>query len=94
MKHIYKNHKILKFTDIFKVQNCLFKYQVEQNNAMAISFSALHSTDKYNYQTRSATPNLLDVLLTRKNKYGKESVKCQCIRDCNNFKYQKRNCLI
>ena len=23
MKHIYKDHKILKFTDILKVQNCL-----------------------------------------------------------------------
>ena len=38
-----------------------------------------------NYQTRSATQNLLDVPLARTNKYGKESVKYQCIRD-NNFK--------
>ena len=26
IKHIYKDHKILKFTDILKVQNCLFMY--------------------------------------------------------------------
>ena len=24
VKHIYKDHKILKFADILKVQNCLF----------------------------------------------------------------------
>ena len=99
IKHIYKDHKILKFTDIFKVQNCLFMYQVEQNNALATYFPALHSRGKHNYQTGSATHNLLDVTLTRTNKYGKKSVKYQCIRDWNNFKnsshkYQKTNCLI
>ena len=35
IKHIYKNHNILKFTDILKVQNCLFMYQFKQNNALA-----------------------------------------------------------
>ena len=75
MKHIYKDHKIVKFVDILKVQNCLFMYQVEQNNALATSFPALHSKDKHNYQTRSAAQNLLDVPLARANKYGKESVK-------------------
>ena len=39
-----------------------------------------------NYQTRSATQNLLDVPLARTNKYGKESVKYQCISDWDNFK--------
>ena len=91
MKHIYRDHKILKFTDILKVQNCLLMYQIELNNALATSFPSVHSIDKQNYQTRFATQNrldrnLLDVLLTRPNKYGKESVKYQCIRDCNNFK--------
>ena len=86
IKHIYKNHKILNFTDILKVQNYLFIYQVEQNNALATSFPALHSRDKHNYPTRSATKNLLDVPLPRTNKYGKESVKYQCIRAWNNFK--------
>ena len=86
IKHIYKDHKILKFADILKVQNCLFMYQFEQNNALATSFPALHSKDKHNYQTRSATQNLLDIPLARTNKYGKGSVKYQCIRDWNNFK--------
>ena len=86
IKHIYKDHKILKFADILKVQNCLFMYQFEQNHALATSFPTLHSKDKHNYQTRSATQNLLDVPLARTNKYGKESVKYQCVRDWNNFK--------
>ena len=86
LKHIYKDHKILKFIDILKVQNCLSMYQVEQNHAFATSFPALHSKDKHNYHTRSATQNLLGVPLARTNKYGKESVKYQCIRDWNNFK--------
>ena len=87
IKHIYnKDHKILKIADILKVQNCLFMYQFEQTNAIATSFPTLHSKDKLNYQTRSATQNLLDIPLARTNKYGKGSVKYQCIRDWNNFK--------
>ena len=61
-------------------------YQVEQNNALATFFPALHSRDKHNYQTRSSTQNLLNVSLAKTNKYGKESVKYQCIRDWTNFK--------
>ena len=76
----------MKFTDILKFQNCLFIYQVKQNDALAASFPALHSKDKHNYQTRSVTQNLLHVPLARTNKYDKESLKYQCIRDWNNFK--------
>ena len=65
-------------------------YQVEQNNELVTTFPALHSKEKHNYQTRSATQNMLDVLLARANKYGKESVKYQCVRDCNNFKKEVR----
>ena len=43
----------------------------------------LPSTPKANTITR---PDLLDVPLARTNKYGKESVKYQCVRDWNNFK--------
>ena len=74
----FHHHKILKFADILKVQNCLFMYQVEQNNALAAFCLAVHSKDR---QTRSATQNLLDVPLARTNKYGKESVMYQCVRD-------------
>ena len=82
----YKYHKSLELTDILNVQNFNLVYQFEQNNALATSFPGLHSRDKHNYQTRSATQNLLDVSLVRTNKYGKDSVKYQCIRDWDNFK--------
>ena len=74
IKHIYKDHTILKFADILKFQSCIFMYQVEQNNALATSFLNVHTKDKPNYQTRSATQNLLDVTLARANKYGKVSM--------------------
>ena len=65
-------------------------YQIEQKNALATSFPAFHSKVKHNYQTRSATQNLLDVPLARTNKCDKESVKYQCVRDWNNFKKKFR----
>ena len=77
---------MLKFANILKVQNCLFMFQVEQNNALATFFPALQSKDKLNYQTTSAIQNLIDVTLARTNKYGNDSVKYQCIRDWNNLK--------
>ena len=86
IKHICKELVILKSTDILKVQNCLFKYHVKQNNAVATYFSVLYSRDKHNYQTRSATHNLLVVPLTRTNKECKRSVKYKCIRNWNSFK--------
>ena len=91
IKHIYKDHKILKFADILKVQNCLFMYKFEQNSTLATSFPTLHSKDKHNYQTRSATQNLLDIPLARTNKYGKGS---GITSKRSSHKYQKTNCLI
>ena len=55
IKYIYRDHRILKFAGILKVQNCLFMYHVEQNSALATSFPALHSKGKHNYQTITAT---------------------------------------
>ena len=72
IENIYKNHKFLKFTDILEIQNCLFMHHFEQDNALIASFPALCSRDKHNYQTRCAAHNLLDIPLTRTNKYGKE----------------------
>ena len=57
-------------------------YPIEQNNALATYFPALHSKDKH----------LLDLpgryaktYSARTNKYGKEYAKHQCVRDWNNF---------
>ena len=76
----------MKFADILKVQNSLFMYQFEQNNALATSFPTFDSKEKHNYRTRSATQNLLDVPLARTNKYDKKSVNYQFIGDWNNFR--------
>ena len=75
IKHIYKDHKIFKIYQRRQSSKLSFQYQVEQNNSLATSFSALHSRDKHNYQTRSGTQNQLDVTLARINKYDKESDK-------------------
>ena len=87
IKHIYKDHNILKFADILKVQNCLFMYH-KLNKIMHLLPPFLPTTPKTNTITRpgSATQNMLDVSLARTNKYEKESVKYHCVRDWNNFK--------
>ena len=58
---IYKNLKILRFSDSVCMQSCLFMNQIEQNEKIAKSFSELkYCGDNHNYQTRSATKELLD----------------------------------
>ena len=74
-------------------------YLVEQNNALATPFPAPHSTDKHNYQTRSATSNLLGTTLVRTNEYGKESVSINVTETGitskrSSHKYRKMTCLI
>ena len=83
---VFRELKILKFSDILVLQNCLFMFEIEQNPKLKVSFRALHARDKHNYQTRSAAHNLLDIPLTKTKTYGSESVKCQCIKDWNSFK--------
>ena len=53
---------------------------------LSASFPTLQGKDKHNYNTRSATHNLLDIPLTETNMYGKNSIKNLCIRDWNNLK--------
>ena len=78
---VYKEYKILKFPNILNLQNCLFMYQIQHRPKLSASFPALHAKDKHNYSTRSATHSLLDIPLTKTNRYGKNSVKNYCIRD-------------
>ena len=61
-------------------------YQIEHKPRLSASFPALHAKDNHNYNTRSATHNLLDIPLTKTNMYGKNSIKNHCIRDWNNLK--------
>ena len=83
---VYKECKILKFPDILNLQNCLFMYKIQHRSKSSASFPALHAKDKHNYNTRSATHNLLDIPFTKTNMYGKNPIKNHCIRDSSNLK--------
>ena len=71
---------------MLNLQNCLFIYQIQHSPKLSVSFPTLYAKEKHNYNTRSATHNLLDIPLTKTNMYGKNSIKNHCIRDWNNFK--------
>ena len=84
---IYKNLKILRFSDSVCMQNCLFMNQIEKNEKIAKSISQLkYCGDNHNHQTRSATRKLLDTPCFSSNFYGTQSAKYHCINDWNNFK--------
>ena len=72
---VYKECKILKFPDILNLQNCLFMYEIQHRPKLSASFPALHAKDKPNYNTRSATHNLLDIPFTKTTMYGKTLLK-------------------
>ena len=72
---VYKECKILKFPDMPNLQNCLFMYQIQHSPKLRVSFPTLYAKGKHNYNTRSATHNLLDIPLTKTNMYGKNSIK-------------------
>ena len=82
---VYKECKILKFPDILNLQNCLFMCEIQHRPKLSASFSALHAKDKHNYNSRSATHNLLDIPFTKTNMYGKNSIKNHCISDWNSL---------
>ena len=65
---VYKECKVLKFPDILNLKNCLFMYQCQHSSKFSASFPTLHAKDEHNYNTRSATHNVLEISLT-KNKY-------------------------
>ena len=83
---VYKECKILKFSDILNLQNCLLLYQIELRPKISTIFPTHHAKDKHNYNTRSAKHNLLDILLTKNHMYGKNSIKTHYIRDWTNLK--------
>ena len=61
--------------------------QLEQNKKLAATFSGLvYTKEKYNYNTRSARKNLLDIHLCQTFTYGTQSSKYKCIKDRNRFK--------
>ena len=58
---------------------------------LSACFPVLHAKDKHNYNTRSATYNLLDIPLTKTYKYGENSIKNHFIRDWDNLKKDLSN---
>ena len=79
IKQIYKDHKILKFTDIL---GCI-RSKNEQNNALAISY--LFSCPPFQRQTqlpdKICNPTKKALVLARTNMAKNLCVKYQCIRD-------------
>ena len=69
---VYKEWKILKFPDILNLQNCPFMHKIQHSPKLSASFPTLYAKDKHNYNTRSATHNLLDIPITITNMYGKK----------------------
>ena len=65
-------------------------YQIQHSPKLSVFFPALHAKDQHNCSKRSATHNLLDILLTKrmcKNPIKKKnSIKNHCITDWNNLK--------
>ena len=72
---VYKECKILKFSNILNLQNCGFMYQIQHSPKLSASFPILYAKAKHNYNTRSATCNIFDIPLTKTNMYGKNSIK-------------------
>ena len=61
---LYKSLKIIKFQDLFQLNNCLFMCQLEQNKKIPATFPEfVYTKKKHNYNTRSARKNLLDIPL-------------------------------
>ena len=65
---------------------------IQLSPKLSASFPTLYAKYKH-CNTRSATPNLLDIPLAIRNMYGKNSIKNLCIRDWNNFKRDFSNIL-
>ena len=86
---IYKEFHILKFKDLIYLQICLYMSQIEQKH-LAASFPGLkYCGESHNYMTRSIGSQknwVLHIPTNRTDRYGKESVKYNCILDWNKSK--------
>ena len=86
ISQVYKELKILKFSDLFYLQNCLFMFQIETNQRLANSFVDFRHCGNNHYLTKSEAIGLLDIPFVNKQIYGTQSVKYNCIRDWKNFR--------
>ena len=86
MNKLYKDLKLLKFSDILFVQNCIFMSRVENDQlpeCFKDSFS--HRRNIHNYNTRAAKSGQLEIPAVSTHKFGTLSTTFQCISDWNKF---------
>jgi len=83
---LYKDLKLLKFTDIVYVQNCIFMNRVE-NNQLPDCFQDKfkHRRNIHNYNTRASKKGQIEIPTVSTHKYGTLSTTFQCISDWNKF---------
>ena len=84
---VYKELKILKFSNRLYLQNHIFMSQIETNQRLTNSFLDLrHCNDKRNYLTKSKAKGLLDIPFVNTQICSTQSLKYNCIKDWNNFR--------
>ena len=81
--NLYKTYKIVPFEDSIKVTNIMFVFDFFQNNLPRSFHSFFTPTNlRHEHNTRNNNIKLLLPPFTTK-KYGKKSIKHQCVSDWN-----------
>ena len=84
---VYKELKILKFSNRLYPQNHSFMSQIKTNQRLTNSFLDLrHCNDKRNYLTKSKAKGLLEIPFVNTQICGTQSLKYNCIKGWNNFR--------
>ena len=81
---IYKNNKVLKFSDQIQLTNILFIYDYLNKNlpdAFVNAFSLAHN--RHNHQTRNTTKLILNLPQVNTTKYGLNSITYKSIKNWN-----------
>jgi len=86
MDSLYKDLKILKFSDLIYVQNCIFMSRVE-NDLMPENYKSKFSyrNEVHNHDTRAASRGLFNIPNVNTHRFGSLSTTYRCIHDWNNF---------
>ena len=86
VQNIYKKDKILRIKDYIKLQNILFVRDcIENELPKACNQYFTKAGAAHNHGTPSTTKNCIRVENTKTATYGKDSLKSQSIKVCNNL---------
>ena len=81
---LFPEVKILKFEDFVNISNCLFVYNHLHNNLPnSISNFFAKTSDIHTYATRNNEHGKLNIPRVYTRRYGKYSIKQQCILNCD-----------